>query len=114
MGARLSWKRNLEFVAELVEVHNPDSPTFCNEFLTNLIRPSPTPLSPLIRKSIVARGPLARMAVSADEFLLGVGGATALGFESVLSELSEHPPSDNKQTPKIRKIFTLTPLKPDN
>ena len=33
-------------------------------------------------------------------------------------ELSEHPASDNKQTtkqtPKVLKIFTLTPLKPDN
>ncbi len=54
------------------------------------------------------------MAVTAGEFLLGVGGADAVGAESVLSELSEHPPSDNKQTPKIRKIFTLTPLKPDD
>jgi hypothetical protein len=35
MGARLTLKRNLEFVAELVEVHNPDFPTFCDEFLSS-------------------------------------------------------------------------------
>ena len=50
--------------------------------------------------------------------MLGGGGAAAVGVETVLSDVSEHPHSNNKQaakqTPKVLKIFTLTPLKPDN
>ena len=55
---------------------------------------------------------------AAGLFLLSGGRAVAVGVNSVLSDLSEHPPSGNKQTteqtPKVLQIFILTSLKPDN
>ena len=57
-------------------------------------------------------------AFAADLFLLGGGSAVAVGVNSVLSDLSGHPASGNKQTtkqtPKVLQMFMLTSLKPDN
>ena len=55
---------------------------------------------------------------TAGLFLLDRSSATAVGVNSVLSDLSEHQPSGNKQTtkqtPRVLQIFMLTSLKPDN